>query len=325
MKDFSVEPRWDVLPPDYGPCTPPPPPPRFTPAISEYEWPGDRTHPVGRPSVLFPYEQPAPPEHTQIQPRCFTCKHFEMCKFKRDYLKTATLIQNDLGDPGIAYELTDHYLTIPKFDGFPLMNEDEYFPKTVIFDNSDHEGKLFAAKFNGINFVNVVYKDTKYFILIQLKYDKESSLYELSSCQEAFYKVPYELNKDSLETIQLNLIEWREKIINARAPVDLYRPRRQDVINTTHFSAALECDLYEWNRNSFEDSINALKRKYPHGIPIDEHGRQLYHIATYHVVDGEVPYSPLYQAEPAPPPPPRYFPPKRECPPPKPPKRRGDM
>ena len=322
MSGFTVEPWWGIIPPNYCP-TPPPPPTDFTPAISEFEWPGDKTIPTGRTPVPFPIDPPVPPKHTQIAPRCFTCKHFEMCKYKKDYLKTATLIQNDLGDPGFAFELTDKYVTIPGFDGFPLMHEEKYFPHEVIFDNSDHPGILFAAKFNGINFVNVVYKDTKYFILIQLQYDRDSSLYELSSCQEAFYKIPYELNKDSLETIQLNLIEWREVIVNARVPVDFIQPPHKDVINTTHFSAALECDLYEWNKKSFKDSIDELNKNYPKGIPIDENGHQLYHIATFHVVNGEVPYSPLYRPEVVSPN--KYFPPKNSNPIPKPPKRRGDM
>lgn len=313
MRDISVEPRWDFLPP--------PPPGVDAPGLG---WPGDGIHPVKNPPMLAPYMPPAPPAHTQVRPRCFTCKHFEMCKYKKDYLKTATLIQNDLGDPAFAYEMTERYVTIPGFDGFPLMNEKDYFPAEVVFDNSDNVGKLFGAKFNGINFVNVVYKDTKYFILIQLIYDKDSSLYELKKCQEAFYRVPYELNKDSLETIQLHLIEWREVIINTKAPAEWMKPRRTDIINTTHFSAALECDLYEWNRESLDESIEKLKKKYPYGIPIDEHGRQLYHIATYHVVDGEVPFSPYYKGEPIPKPPKPFFSPPPP-PKPKPSKRRGDL
>lgn len=316
MRDFREEPRWDFLPP--------PPPETIPPADAGLGWPGDKVHPVNNPPKLAPYAPPAPPAHTQVAPRCFTCKHFEMCKYKRDYLKTATLIQNDLGDPAFSYEMTGNYVTIPGFDGFPLMNEKDYFPAEVVFDNSDHVGKLFGAKFNGINFVNVVYKDTKYFILISLVYDKESSLYELKKCQEAFYKVPYELNKDSLETIQLSLIGWREVIVNAKAPVELMQPRLKDFINTTHFSAALECDLYEWNKENYRNAIERLKKKYPYGIPIDEHGRQLYHIATYHVVDGEVPYSPLYVGEPLPEPRKPFFPPPPP-PMPKPPKRRGDL
>lgn len=289
------------------PCSPPPPPPpkpeRRVVAV------GEGPHPVERPKQLFPIPpQLPPPTHTQIQPRCFTCKHFEMCQFKKDYLKTITLVQKDLGCPSFDYEWTNNYITIPKFIGFPLMNQDEYFPKEIEFNNSDNKGKLWLAKFNGINYVNVVYKVKKYYILIQLKYSKETELYELKSCEEAFYHLEYELSEKSLEEIQLGLVEWREVIINAVAPPP---PSPRDIINTTHFSANLNCDLYEWNKKSFEDSVNELMQKYPNGIPIEDDGKHFYHIATYHVACGPVPYSPL------------YFPKeeKKKCPP----KRRGDL
>ena len=300
MRDFQVEPCWDSIEPS----------------------PENKIHPVKNPPMLAPCSPPAPPTHTQVTPRCFTCKHFEMCKYKTDYLKTATLIQNDLGDPALSYELIERYITIPGFVGLPIINEKDYFPNEVIFDNSDNVGKFFGAKFNGLNYVNAVYKDKKYFILIQLIYSKTSSLYELDKCQEAFYRVPYELNKDSLENIQLHLIQWREEMIERKIP-EFPLPKPMDIINTTHFHAALECDLYEWNKENYKDAIDRLNKKYPYGIPIDEHGRHLYHIKTYHAEPYEVPFSPLYIGEkpsnkkpffPPPPPPPK-----------KPPKRREDL
>lgn len=270
------------------PCPPPPPPPEKPERkVSTVESP----HPTYRPPFLAPIPPKLPPKHTQIQPRCFTCKHFEMCSFKRDYLKTLTLMQNDLGAPQWDFEWTDKYFTVPGFVGFPIVNQDDYFPKEVSFNNSDNPGKLWLAKFNGINYVNIVYKDTKYYILIQLKYNKESELYELKSCKEAFYKIDYELSEKSLEEIQLGLVEWREIIINAIMPPP---PPKPDIINTTHFSANLNCDMYEWNKDSFEDAVEKLCKKYPQGVPLDEHGRALYHIATFHVAGGEVPYAPLY-------------------------------
>ena len=213
-----------------------------------------------------------------------------MCGYKKDYLKTVTLVQNCLGAPAQSYEVTYNYITIPDFVGLPIINEDKYFPKEIEFNNSDYKGKLWLSKFNGINFVNVVYKDRKYYILIQLKYNNESELYELKSCQEAFFKVEYELSQKSLEEIQLGLIEWREIIINSPA---VYPPKK-DVINTTHFSAALECDMYEWTKESFDDAITKLMKKYPDGVPISDDGVQLYHIATYHVAEWEVPYAPTF-------------------------------
>ena len=110
------------------PCPPPPPPPkkeeRKVAACEEL-------NPVERPPHLFPIPPQLPPAHTQIQPRCFTCQHFEMCSFKRDYLKTITLLQHDLGSPQKDYELSSNYITIPGFIGLPIINEREYFPKEV--------------------------------------------------------------------------------------------------------------------------------------------------------------------------------------------------
>lgn len=262
-----------------------------------------------------------PPAHTQIKPRCFTCKHFEMCQYKKDYLKTIQLIQHTLGAPCHNEELTQKYITIPDFIGFPLMNQEKYFPEIAKFKNDDHEGKLFLSKFNGINYINIIYLIKNQYILIQLKYSKQSELYELISCKEPFYDITYELSEKTLDKIQEGLIDWREIAINAKKPPP---PPKKDIINTTHFSALLECDMYDWTGCSFEDEIKKLIKKYPHGVPIDEHGRSLYHIATYHIEDGEVPYAPL------------LFKDKTECTPqyiaPQPPKkntyspkRRGDL
>lgn len=277
--------------------------------------------PVSRPPLLAQIPHQLPPKHTQVQPRCFTCRHFEMCSFKKDYLKTVTLIQNSLGAPQLDCELTNRYITIPRFVGFPLVNEEKYLPKEVIFDNSDNKGKLFLSKFNGINYVNIVYKDNKYYILLEFKYNSKTELYDLNSCKEAFYGVEYELNKESLEEIQLGLIEWREIIINAKTPPP---PPKKDIINTTHFSASLECDMYDWNKDSFDDAIKKLIKKYPNGVPVTEDDRILYHIATYHIENGEVPYAPLFYNKKC-----KdtvtYVPPQPYRKLPKPPKRRGDM
>lgn len=314
---------YQYYPPEYDgpvPFNPVPPPPQPKPEPERKVGYGAEG-PTRRPPLLAPIPPRIPPKHTQVQPRCFTCEHFEMCAFKQDYLKTVTLIQNCLGAPSYDYEWTTKYIVIPDFVGLPIINEDKFFPKEVVFDNSDNKGKLFLSKFNGINFVNVVYKDTKYYILIQLKYNTETELYELKSCQEAFYKVKYELNKDSLEEIQLGLMEWREIIINSPA---VPPPPRKDIINTTHFSAVLDCDMYSWNRDSFDDAIKKLIKKYPNGIPIGPDGRALYHIATYHVAEWEVPYAPLIYNDTKEKRLMNYVPPQPMHVP-KPPKRRGDM
>jgi hypothetical protein len=41
---------------------------------------------------LTPIKVDEPPRHTQIHPRCFTCKKFPVCRIREDYLKTAELM-----------------------------------------------------------------------------------------------------------------------------------------------------------------------------------------------------------------------------------------
>lgn len=69
--------------------------------------------------------------------------------------------------------------------------------------------------------------------------------------------------------------------------------------------------MYDWNKETPEEAIHRLAKQFPYGIPIDEEANKYYHVATFHIEQGEVPLSP-------------YFPPK----PPKPKrpvKRFGDM
>ena len=61
-------------------------------------------------------EELPPPEHTEIRPRCFICKHFPVCNIREDYLKTAKLIQEILGDPCEKYEMSPPPVKIPDFE-----------------------------------------------------------------------------------------------------------------------------------------------------------------------------------------------------------------
>lgn len=45
------------------------------------------------------------PHHTELVPRCFTCSKFPVCNLRSDYLKTAQLIENIIGNPQEDYQL----------------------------------------------------------------------------------------------------------------------------------------------------------------------------------------------------------------------------
>ncbi len=251
--------------------------------------------PVKRPPVLKRIEEPAPPKHTQIQPRCVTCEHFSMCKYKEHYLKTITLMQNTLGAPSIDYELTDKYLTIPKFVGFSIGQGLRFFPKEIEFYNTE-KGYYYAAKFNGINFVNIIYNKQKYYILLQFEYNEENEAYELKSSKEAFYRVEFDLTDESTEDLLSGLLEWRKAVLSKKA-LPVPPPPKKEIIDTTHFSASLDCDVYSWTKESYDDAVRRLSLEYPNGIPLNDNdpASPLYHIVTYHVEDKPVPYSPLYR------------------------------
>lgn len=93
---------------------------------------------------ISPIGAHVPPKHTQLTPRCFTCSHFQMCSYKRDYLKTITLVQKALGAPQEDFELrTDVYMPLPSFDGSVIEEGNKYFPETISFENEDEVGKFF--------------------------------------------------------------------------------------------------------------------------------------------------------------------------------------
>jgi len=97
-----------------------------------------------------------------------------------------------------------------------------------------------------------------------------------------------------------------------------------DVINTTYFSAKLECDFYEWEKGLTEaEGIKRIIAAFPNGVPCKD--GTYYHLATFHIEPHKVP---CYHPENgkvafAPMPLPAFIPrPVQKI---SPPKRRGDM
>lgn len=223
---------------------------------------------------------PPPPKNSEIQIRCFTCKHFGICKILPDYLKTATLIQNVLGYPADPLEL----VKIKGFIGTVVENPDSYFPKEIIA-NKDKKGEFFGAKYESETIVNFIYKFDCYFVLYKATYNSETKEFDIPAGKEVYYGVDFTIEKESLDDLQLGLLTLKENIENKECPCS----KDKDVINVSAFSAALNCDFYEWEKGlTYEEGMRRIVMKYPDGIPIDKCGT-LYHLATYHIEPSKVP------------------------------------
>lgn len=233
----------------------------------------------------------APPENTQIKPRCLTCEHFGLCKYCADYLKTITAVQQAIGDPLVSLEVKPEE-KVPDFRGVTIVLWRKYFPVKITLADYDEPLAYNLAKFQSLNEVHILYQTPKNFIVLRFLYNKDEETFELDYCRDAFYqRIDYEVSEDDLVTLKEGLLQWRADQIDSKIEPLFPLPPHKDVVNTTHFSAALECDLYQWNHMTFEDAVKYCKTKYPNGIPIDD---QYYHIATFHVDNRKIPYSPLY-------------------------------
>lgn len=242
------------------------------------------------------------PEHTEIKIQCFICKHFPVCNIRLDYLKTAQLIQNVLGEPNKDFELCCSQHPIPDFEGTIIENYEEYFPKTVV-NSKGKEGTFFAAKFIDSKNINFVYIFNGYYVLFKAIFNEETLEFDIQKGIEVCYKIEFEIAED-LELLQLGLLSFKEDLENIENT-------ETDVINTTAFSADLNCKFYEWEKGlDYYEGIRRIIAKYPNGIPLGDDG-EYYHLATYHKEKDKVPcYTLPNKPTFMPMPYPVYYPPK---------------
>lgn len=264
-------------------------------------------------SFMTPIEpKPKPPKHTEIQPKCFLCKHFPICDLRTDYLKTAQLIENVLGNPNDSYELFPLPIPFPDFKGTVIENFKDYFPAEVKSEVGN-VAKFYGAKYESSKTINFIYSYCGCFFFFVATYNSETETFDITKGKEIFYNMEYVI-ASPLDDLQLGLLALKEDIEEEEKEE---KPEK-DVINTTYFSAALNCQFYEWEKGlDYESGLKRMIAEYPDGIPLDKDGR-LYHLATYHIEPKKViPYMPKSQ-QPAfyPMPYPVYIPPKA-CPPPK--------
>lgn len=274
-----------------------------------------------RECFLSPIRIPEPPPHTQIHPKCFTCKKFPVCNLREDYLKTALLMQRILGDPQRDRELgwfDSRCGRLPGFKGYNFRHPEEIFPEEV--KTTDNEtGKFLDAKWRSLDIVQFIYMVEEYYVQFDVFWNERKEIFEIKNGHEVYYRIPYELNQDSTILITSQLGVWRNEMEEKEKEREHY-----DIINTTYFSANLNCEFYEWERGlTEEEGIKRIIAHYPKGVPCKD--GTYYHLATFHIEPYKVPqYHPENGKVAFAPMPYPVFVPKPCPPPPPPPKRRED-
>lgn len=219
-----------------------------------------------------------------ITVKCFTCSHFNICQMRKDYLKTAKLISDILGDNSQNYAQNDLPYDIPKFIGKTVINGNEYFVNDL--ETTDNkELTFYKAKYTDKDNFKIAYYCDKRVVIFDAVYNSEEEEFTISKGKEAYTEIEYELNSDSIILLQLECSSLREL---------LEEFGEKDIINTSAFSASLNCQFYyRTNGLTYEEGIKKIFADYPNGIPLDKDGN-VYHIANFHIADKEVPlYKPI--------------------------------
>lgn len=229
--------------------------------------------------ALVPYSPTTPPEHTELRPRCFVCKHFPVCQMRSDYLKTAMLIEEILGKPNNSFIFNPLLFDIPNFCGTVIDNSDDYFPNEVS-SSKWASGTFYMAKYVSKDEVNFIYNFEGYMVLFNAVYDEDTGLFVIKKGHDIYYNTG--TNLTNTDDLLLGLASFREDMEEKEEAEE-----ETEKINTTYFRAELECDYYEWEKGlSYEDGVKRLFIQYPNGIPI---GEEVYHLATYHYEKGKIP------------------------------------
>lgn len=271
---------------------------------------------------LTPIRIPEPPPHTQIHPKCFTCKKFPVCNLREDYLKTALLMQRVLGDPQEDRELGWFDCKcgrLPGFKGYNFHKPLDYFPEEVIVKDIEEKGIYLDAKWRNLDLVQCIYIINGYYVQFDIIWKKPEREFQVSIGREVYYGLPFELSEDSIAELTVGLECWREDMEEKEKENEQY-----DVINTTYFSANLNCEFYEWEKGLTEEQgIKRMIMEFPDGIPCKD--GTYYHLATFHIEPYKVPmYHPENGKVAFAPMPYPVFVPKPCAPPPPPPRRRED-
>lgn len=181
------------------------------------------------------------------------------------------------------------------YEGIDIKNPETIFPTPLTFTKrilptkevltESIEGTLVSAKYQDLNTILFLYDTEGYKVFFKALYNSETKEYEIKDGIEKVYGIIYEFPTDSVLEVQVNLGAWREEM-------EAKEDEQADIINTTYFSARLNCDFYEWIKGlSPEEGIKRMIAEFPDGIP-DEEGNY-YHLETLHIEPNKVPiYNP---------------------------------
>ena len=212
--------------------------------------------------IYNPINVPAPPRHTKIQNyRCLSCAHFATCSLREDYAKAAQLIENIIGNPNNSYEVRPED---GSFVGLPFPNPQDYFPAEIQF-NDETTGNFLSAKYTNKNFIRVLYEINRFYYQF-IFFWIDTNKYEVSKGYELYYGLEIERPSAAAQEISTALLEWRREMEEEEEA-----SKEKDLINTTYFSALLNCDFYSYTK----EPIKSL-------LPETDECADLYHLATYH-------------------------------------------
>lgn len=262
-------------------------------------------------------KQLPPPPHTQAKIPCCTCGKFDVCSIREDMLKTAYLVQQIMGEPEQNYSICEDDLSFFGHD----FEDTSIFPEEInATDAKDKEvsGKLMAAKFKDKDHIKLLYNINDYHVMFAFIWDEKENKFTPTSGRELYYSILYSLSLTSADEISAAALAWREEMLKKEEET-----KDADVINTTYFSASLNCDFYDYQRGLTEEQgWRRIELQYKDKVIPNE----IEHLLTYHIEPCKVPFNNLkHTIAPMPALYPIYLP-KPPCPPPHyPPCRRDDI
>ena len=207
-------------------------------------------------------------------------------------------MQEVLGDPQEDLEL-NHFDCkhghLYGYDGFKFDNKEEYIPLEITLEpkketedkpvsemsaeSEEISGTFLEAKYRSLDVVQILYNIDGYFVVFNAIYKNKN--WSIQAGREIYYGIKFIMSDESISAAQVGLCEWREKMLKDDK-------RECEVINTTYFSAQLNCDFYEWEKGlTEEEGVKRIIKQFPNGIPCKD--GSYYHLATFHVEPHKVP------------------------------------